>query len=210
MDIHVYKDEDTPIVPKQRIGGHLFLRPIFRKLGVYDFLKELRENSKITYPLEDVLEYLIFAKVLAPKSKLATHELCKCFVDEPDFDLQHIYRTIDVIVKHMDEIQKIAYKASSKLVKDGKSILFYDISNFFFESEDASGLRQYGVSKEHRPNPIVQFGLFTNGKGIPLGFGIYTGNTNEQVTLKPLEKRILKDYGLSKVCWYQKKEKGIG
>lgn len=199
MDVRVYKDEDTPIIPKQRIGGHLFLRPMFRKLNVYDFLKELREESKITYPLEDVLEYLIFARILAPKSKMATHELCKHFVDEPDFDLQHVYRTMDVIVKHMDEIQKIAYKASSKLVKDDKSILFYDMTNFFFESEDANGLKQYGVSKEHRPNPIVQFGLFTNGKGIPLGFGIYPGNTNEQVTLKPLEKKILKDYGLSKV-----------
>lgn len=199
MDIRVYKDEDTPIIPAQRIGGHLFLRPMFRKLGIYDFLKEVREESKITYPLEDVLEYLVFARILAPKSKLATHELCKHFVDEPDFDLQHVYRTMDVINKHMDEIQKIAYKASSKLVKDDKSILFYDMTNFFFESEDASGLRQYGVSKEHRPNPIVQFGLFTNGKGIPLGFGVYPGNTNEQVTLKPLEKKILKDYGLSKV-----------
>lgn len=199
LDIRVYKDKDTPIIPKQKIGGHLFLRPIFRKLGIYDFLKEVRENSKITYPLEEVLEYLVFARVLAPKSKLATHELCKHFVDEPKFDLQHTYRTMDVINKYSDKIQQIAYKVSSKLVKDDHSILFYDMTNFFFESEEADGLRQYGVSKEHRPNPIVQFGLFTNGKGIPLGYGIYPGNTNEQVTLKPLEKRILKDYGLAKV-----------
>lgn len=199
MDIRIYKDADTPIIPKQRIGGHLFLRPIFRKLGIYDFLKEIRENSKITYPLEDILEYLVFARILAPKSKLATHELCKHFVDEPNFDLQHTYRTMDVINKYSEKIQQIAYKMSSKLVKDEHKILFYDMSNFFFESEEANGIRQYGVSKEHRPNPIVQFGLFTNGKGIPLGFGIYPGNTNEQITLKPLEKRILKDYGLSKV-----------
>lgn len=199
MDIRVYKDKDTPIIPKQRIGGHLFLRPMFRKLGIHDFLKEIREESKITYPLEDVAEYLVFARVLAPKSKLATHELCQYFVDQPNFGLHHVYRTMDVMVKNADKIQKIAYKASSKLVKDDKSILFYDMSNFYFESEDASGLRQYGVSKEHRPNPIVQFGLFTSGKGIPLGFGVYPGNTNEQVTLKPLEKKILKDYGLSKV-----------
>ena len=199
LDIRVYKDKDTPIIPKQKIGGHLFLRPVFRKLGIYDFLKEVRENSKITYPLEEVLEYLVFARVLSPKSKLATHELCKYFVDEPDFDLQHIYRTMDVINKYADKIQRIAYKVSLKLVKDDHSILFYDMTNFFFESEEASGLRQYGVSKEHRPNPIVQFGLFTNGKGIPLGYGVYPGNTNEQTTLKPLEKRILKDYGLAKV-----------
>ncbi len=203
MDIRIYKDKDTPIIPKQKIGGHIFLRPIFRKLGVYDFLKEIKENSKITYPLEDVLEYLVFARILAPKSKLATHEICKHFVDEPNFGLQHIYRAMDVINKHIDKIQQVAYKMSSKLVKDEHSVLFYDMSNFCFESEINNGLRQFGVSKEHRPNPIVQFGLFTNGKGIPLGFGIYPGNTNEQITFKPLKKNLKRLWSFQNHCLYR-------
>ncbi len=99
---------------------------------------KVREENTINYPLEDILEYLVFARVLAPKSKLATHEFCKHFVYESDFDLQHLYRTMDVTLKHSNDIQKIAYKASSKLVKNDNIILYYDMSNFYFENEDAS------------------------------------------------------------------------
>ncbi len=105
---------------------------------------------------------------------------------------------MDIIAKETDLIQSQLYKNSLKVSKRNSGVLYYDLTNYFFEIEQESGLRQYGHSKEHRPNPIVQMGLFMDGDGIPLAFGINPGNTNEQVTLKPLERKILKDFQLSK------------
>ncbi len=81
--------------------------------------------------------------------------------------------------------------------KRNDKVPFYDLTNYFFEIEEADGIKQYGVSKENRPNPLVQMGLFLDGSGFPLAFSIHPGNTNEQTTLKPLEKKILKDFELS-------------
>ncbi len=116
--------------------------------------------------------------------------------------MHDIYRALEVISKETDFIQSKLYKNSLKISKRTTNILYYDCTNYFFEIEQESGLRQYGPSKEHRPNPITQMGLFMDGDGIPLAFNITAGNTNEQVTLKPLEEKILEDFKLSKfiVC----------
>ena len=116
--------------------------------------------------------------------------------------MHDIYRALEVIAKETDFIQSELYKNSLKVSKRSTNILYYDCTNYFFEIEQESGLRQYGPSKEHRPNPITQMGLFMDGDGIPLAFNITSGNTNEQITLKPLEEKILEDFKLSKfiVC----------
>ena len=133
---------------------------------------------------------------------MAVNELSKKFIEQPNFELQHIYRALEVISKENDFIQSELYKNSLKISKRNTGVLYYDCTNYFFEIEEASGLRQYGPSKEHRPNPITQMGLFMDGDGIPLAFNITAGNTNEQITLTPLEEKILKDFELSKfiVC----------
>ena len=94
-------------------------------------------------------------------------------------------------------MQAELYKRSTKAVERKTGVLYYDCTNYFFEIEQEEGLKQYGYSKEHRPNPIVQMGLFMDGDGLPLAFSIQEGNTNEQTTLKPLEKKIFKDFELS-------------
>jgi transposase len=123
-------------------------------------------------------------------------------LEQPDFELQHVYRALEVISKESDFIQSSLYKNSLNISKRNDKILYYDCTNYFFEIEQEEGLKQYGPSKEHRPNPIVEMGLFMDGDGIPLAFSIHSGNTNEQQTLQPLEKQILKDFSLSKfvVC----------
>jgi transposase len=128
--------------------------------------------------------------------------LSKKFIEQPNFSLHHIYRGLEIIAKEDGFIQSEIYKNSLRAVKRDSKILYYDCTNYFFEIDEESGLKQYGASKEHRPNPIVQMGLFMDGDGIPLAFNINAGNTNEQTTLKPLEKKILADFGLSKfvVC----------
>ncbi|MEG2951575.1 MAG: transposase, partial [Clostridia bacterium] len=160
------------------------------------------EKYKSTFNLNAILSRLIYGRILFPGSKLNTTELSAQLIEPPDFEIQHVYRALEMISKETDFIQSEIYQNSLALSKRNKGVLYYDCTNYFFEIEQEAGLKQYGYSKEHRPNPIVQMGLFMDGDGIPLAFHIDAGNTNEQITLKPLEKQILKDFNLSKfvVC----------
>lgn len=183
-------------------GGYLFLQQIYHELGLHKICKEISNKHKFTYNLDSILSRLIYGRIVFPASKLATCELSKRFIEQPDFDIQHIYRSLEVISKESDFIQSELYNNSLKIYNRKKRILYYDCTNYFFEIEQEEGFKQYGVSKEHRPNPIVQMGLFMDSDGIPLAFCINKGNTNEQLTLKPLEEKIIADFKLSKfiVC----------
>lgn len=183
-------------------GGYLFLQQIYYELGLHKICKEISEKYKFTFDLNSILSRSIYGRILFPSSKLATCRLAKKLIEQPNFELQHIYRALEVIAKETDVIQSSLYNNSLKISKRNTGVLYYDCTNYFFEIEQEEGLKQYGLSKEHRPNPIVQMGLFMDGDGIPLAFNINKGNTNEQVTLKPLEKKILSDFHLSKfiVC----------
>lgn len=180
-------------------GGYLFLQQIYCELGIPKICSDITRRYKFGFNLDSVLSRLIYGRVIYPSSKLATYQLAKNFLQQPDFDLQHIYRALEVMAKETDFIQSAVYKNSLKQGKRNAGILYYDCTNYFFEIEQEDGIKQYGVSKEHRPNPIVQMGLFMDGDGIPLAFNINSGNTNEQVTLQPLEKRIISDFELSKI-----------
>ena len=183
-------------------GGYLFLKKIYYELGLKNICKDISQKYKFEYDLDNILSRLVYGRIIFPASKLATNDLSKRFIEQPTFELQHIYRALEVISKETDFIQSELYKNSLKVSKRNTNILYYDCTNYFFEIEQESGLRQYGSSKEHRPNPITQMGLFMDGDGIPLAFNISSGNTNEQVTLTPLEEKILEDFKLSKfiVC----------
>ena len=183
-------------------GGYLFLEKIYYELGLNNICKDISKKYKFEYDLDNILSRLVYGRIIFTASKLATNDLSKRFIEQPNFELQHIYRALEVISKETDFIQSELYKNSLKVSKRNTNILYYDCTNYFFEIEEESGLRQYGPSKEHRPNPITQMGLFMDGDGIPLAFNISSGNTNEQVTLTPLEEKILEDFKLSKfiVC----------
>lgn len=183
-------------------GGYLFLQKIYHELGLHRICNDIATKHKFTYNLDSILSRLLYGRIIFPSSKLSTYNLSSSFLEEPDFDIQHIYRALEVISKETDFIQSELYKNSLKVSKRNSGILYYDCTNYFFEIEQEQGLKQYGYSKEHRPNPIVQMGLFMDGDGIPLAFSITKGNTNEQLTLKPLEQKILDDFKLSKfvVC----------
>ena len=183
-------------------GGYLFLEKIYYELGINNICKAISQKYKFDYDLDNILSRLVYGRIIFPASKLATNDLSKKFIEQPNFELQHIYRALEVISKQTDFIQSELYKNSLKVSKRNTNILYYDCTNYFFEIEQESGLRQYGPSKEHRPNPITQMGLFMDGDGIPLAFNITSGNTNEQITLTPLEEKILEDFKLSKfiVC----------
>lgn len=180
-------------------GGYLFLQQIYHELGLDKICKNIKDKYKFTFDLNSILSRLVYGRIIFPSSKLTTNKLSLKFIEPPNFKLQHIYRALEYIAKESDYIQSELYANSLKVVKRNSNILFYDCTNYFFEIEEAEGLKQYGPSKEHKPNPIVQMGLFMDGNGIPLAFSISKGNTNEQQTLKPLEEKILEDFKLSKI-----------
>ena len=182
--------------------GYLFLQDIYYKLKLDDICKQISNKYKFKFDLNNILSNLIYSRIIYPASKLKTLELSKNFLEQPNCDYQHIERALPIICENMDFIQSELYKNSCKYMERNNKVLYYDCTNYYFEIEEESGLRQYGKSKENRPNPIVQMGLFMDGDGIPLIFDITPGNTNEQVTLTPLEKKIIKDFDTSEfvVC----------
>ena len=189
---------------KQKIFniGYLFLKNIYYKLGLNDICKDISNRYRIKYDLNAILSNLIYTRIIEPSSKLSSFEASKKFLEQPNYELHDIYRALEIISKETDFIEAEVYKNSLNVVNRNTEILYYDCTNYFFEIEQAEGLKQYGLSKENRPNPIVQMGLFMDGNGFPLAFNINSGNTNEQTTLKPLEKQIMKDFEVSKfvVC----------
>lgn len=183
-------------------GGYLFLQDIYHTLGLHEICNTISSRHKFTFNLDSILSRLIYGRIVFPSSKLSTYQLAGQFLEQPDFQIQHIYRALEVIAAETDFMQAQLYRNSLKLSKRNDRILYFDCTNFFFETEQEEGLKQYGPSKEHRPSPIVEMGLFMDGDGIPLAFCIHSGNTNEQTTLKPLEKTIMDDFRLSRfvVC----------
>ena len=182
--------------------GYLFLQDIYYSLGLDKICNVISDKYRIKYNLNSILSNLIYTRIIEPSSKLSAFETAKTFLEQPDFELQNIYRALGIIANETENIESAVYKNSLNVVNRNTKILYYDCTNYFFEIEEAEGIKQYGKSKENRPLPIVQMGLFMDGDGFPLAFTIKSGNTNEQVTLKPLEKQIIKDFELSKfvVC----------
>ena len=183
-------------------GGYLFLQQLYHQLKLDQICSKITAKHKFSFNLDSILSRLIYGRILFPSSKLNTFQLSKTLIEPPDFELQHIYRSLEFIAQESDFIQAELYRNSLALSKRNDRILYYDCTNYYFEIEQEDGDRQFGPSKENRPNPIVEMGLFMDGDGIPLAFSIHSGNTNEQLTLQPLEKKILKDFSLSKfvVC----------
>ena len=207
-----YKEDSLPIIiqknPNKIIDkncrfsfnvGYLFLQDIYYKLRLNDICKDITEKYQFKFDLNDILSKLIYSRILFPASKLKTLELSKSFLEQPNFDYQHIERALPVLCEESDFIQSKLYENSNKYLSRNNRILYYDCTNFFFEIEQEDDFRKYGKSKENRPNPIVQMGLFMDGDGIPLSCEITPGNTNEQTTLRPLEKKIIQDFKLADI-----------
>lgn len=183
-------------------AGYLFLQQIYYQLGLPSICKKIKKENSFEYDLDNILSRLVYGRILFPSSKLSCYEQSQELIEEPKFELHQVYRALTTLSENSDMIQAELYKRSKKLVKRNTGVLYYDCTNYFFEMERESGLKQYGPSKEHRPNPIVQMGLFMDKSGIPLAFCINPGNQNEQLSLKPLEQQIMRDFELSKfvVC----------
>lgn len=177
--------------------GYLFLQKICSELRIDNICRNIRNHHKFSYDFHAILTDLIYARILAPSSKLSSYKYCHSLLEPPKYSLQDLYRALSVLAEESDFIQEELYKNSNFIHPRNSKILYYDCTNYYFEIEAEDGIKKYGKSKEHRPNPIVTMGLFMDADGIPLAFDIFPGNQNEQLTLKPIEKKVIKDFNCS-------------
>lgn len=185
--------------------GYFFLQQFYHDLKISSFFKSITTDMKNEFDPDMINRFLTYSRILSPDSKLGTHQNIDHYYEKPQFDYVHILRTMDIMQEHYEEYISYLYEASCRLVKRDTSVCFYDCSNYYFEIETddedyvdevtgevIKGLRKYGPSKEHRPNPIVEMGLFMDKDGIPLSMCITSGSDNEQTTVIPLEKQLTK------------------
>lgn len=186
-------------VKKSVNAGYLFLKKIYNELGLPKVAEEISEKYKITFDLDNIFSSLLYTRILSPSSKVASFHYAENFLEKRNFELHQVYRALEVLAKENELIQKRLYENSLSVIERKKHILYYDCTNFYFETEEEDDFRKYGISKEHRPNPIVQMGLFMDADGIPLAFSMFPGNRNEQPSLAPLEKKVISDFGIDKL-----------
>ena len=177
--------------------GYLFLQKLCTELKLDSICQKISKRHKYTYDFGAILTDQIFSRFLAPSSKLSSYSYCRTLLEPPKYELQNIYRALSVMAEESDFIQEELYRNSNFVHPRNKKILYYDCTNYYFETEQDDDFRKYGKSKENRPNPIVTMGLFMDADGIPLAFDVFPGNQNEQTTLKPLETKIIRDFACS-------------
>lgn len=185
--------------------GYFFLQDLMKELQLKDFFSEKTSNRRMTFDCYTIHRFLTYARILDPLSKYSTWNKLDTYYEQPVFDYQHILRFMDLLEENYDDYLAWLFNQSNNITKRDTSVLYYDCTNFYFESEQPDedvvdevtgevmkGMRQYGFSKEHRPNPIVEMGLFMDSRGLPITMCLHPGNTSEQLTAIPLEKEVLK------------------
>lgn len=182
-------------------GGYLFLQSVYYQMQMNKICRKLKQKYMFKYDINAILSDLIYARILEPCSKRSSYKVASEFLEIPSYELHDVYRALDVLGAECDMIQAEVYKNSHFLGQRNDKVLYYDCSNYYFETEQEDGSKKYGKSKEHRPNPIIQMGLFMDGDGIPLAFSLFPGNANEQTSLKPLEKKVLEQFGCRKFIY---------
>jgi len=180
--------------------GYVFLQQIYNELNIPEFIDSYRSRTSIQYPLNEILELLTYSRCLNPSSKKRTYEdKGNYFFELPDFSLDDVYRSLSHLSSMKDELTLHLHKRIQETRGRDCSLVFYDVTNYYFESETQDGLRQKGVSKENRETGIVQMGLFIDNEGIPITYELFPGNTNDMSTMRPILEKIKREYGLGKI-----------
>lgn len=183
-------------IKRQFNVGYLFLEKLYTRLNIKSICDSISDKYKFKFDLNEILSYLVYARIIYPSSKLETFKQCQNFIEQPKFKLHDEYRALSYIAENMDYIQEELFNNSKNIINRNSDVIYYDCTNYFFEIDNDDDLRKYGISKEHKPNPIVGMGLFMDGDGLPLSFNIYPGNMNEQKTLIPEETKIVNNFKL--------------
>lgn len=184
----------APGVKRQFNIGYIFLKKLYEELKINDICKAIQDKYQFHFDLNEILSYLVFARIIYPASKLETYKQCQNFIEQPKFQLHDEYRALSYLANNIDFIQEKIFENSKNVIKRNSEIIYYDCTNYFFEIELDDEFRKYGINKQHQPKPQVGMGLFMDGDGIPLSFNIYPGNQNEQKTLIPEETKIVNNF----------------
>ena len=194
--------------------GYLYLKDIYAKLNLSDFFKSVSSDRKITYDCNKICQFLTYARILDPASKYGTYDKLDTYYEKPQVEYQHMIRFLDILDRNSGQYLKHLFDNSENIVKRDTSVMYYDCTNYFFETEKPDeeivdevtgeiilGPRQFGISKENKTSPIVEMGLIMDRRGIPISMCIHPGNTNEQLTAVPLEKEVIKMTGNKKFIY---------
>lgn len=194
--------------------GYLYLKDVYAKLNLSDFFKSVSSDRKITYDCNKICQFLTYARTLDPASKYGTYDKLDTYYEKPQVEYQHMIRFLDILDRNSDKYLKHLFDNSENIVKRDTSVMYYDCTNYFFETEKPDeeivdevtgeiilGLRQFEISKENKTSPIVEMGLIMDSRGIPISMCIHPGNTNEQLTAVPLEKEVIKMTGNKKFIY---------
>ncbi|EFP62786.1 hypothetical protein HMPREF0983_00594 [Erysipelotrichaceae bacterium 3_1_53] len=188
--------------------GYLFLQSILADLRIDNMCRNIKNRHKYEFDLKAIFSDLIYSRILYPSSERSSYNFAQSLLEQPKYDLHHIYRSLPILASESDYIQAEVYRNSNFIHKRNTKILYYDCTNYYFEITQEDGDKKYGKGKEHRPNPIIGMGLFMDADGFPLAFDLYPGNQNEQKTLNPLEQKVIRDFGCSEFIYCS--DSGLG
>ena len=178
-------------------SGHLFLKKIYYELGINKICQNIKDKYKFTFDINSIVECLVFSRIIWPSSKLSTYQQSKKFIDNYNFDIQHVYRTLSYLSKEINNIQKELFNYSNKVIDRNYKVIYYDCTNYFFYTEE-NDFQKYGISKQHQPLPLVQMGLFMDADGYPMAMNINPGNTSESKTMIPTEIEFLNNFDIKR------------
>ena len=179
--------------------GYSVLSRVYHDLEIDKFLISKQRSSNMDFSTNDIMKLLVFSRLLHPASKKKTYEDRNLYFEKDNYSLDDVYRCLSFFHKHSSSLQKWLNDRVKQQNGRNTNLVYYDVTNYYFETDTVDDLRKKGVSKEHRPNPIVQMGLFMDDLGLPITFELFPGNVNDCLTFRPGLSRIQKEYDLGKI-----------
>lgn len=178
--------------------GYAALSKLYHELNLHTFFYNHSRKFKTEFNLNNVLKLLIFSRILCPASKKKTYEQKDFYFENADFSLDDVYRSLSQLATFADGLKVYLHQQIQMKYGRDTEIVYYDVTNYYFEVDKQDALKRRGVSKEHRPDPIVQMGLLLDNQGIPVTYDLFPGNTNDCETLLPILDKLKKSYAIGR------------
>lgn len=179
--------------------GYATLSKIYHELGIHTFLINRQRHSKAQYDANTIMKMLVYSRLLFPASKKASFENKDIFFEKNNYSLDDVYHFLTFLNKHKETLQIWLNRKIKEHYGRNTNLVYYDVTNYYFETDTQDDWKRKGVSKEHRPNPIIQMGLFMDTNGIPITYELFPGNTNDCLTYRPNFSRIKKEFELGRL-----------